>query len=71
MTDQRMINTEEAAELRGVSERRIIALIQSGRLPAARFGNGKHAPWAMLEEDVINLPKLKPGPKAKKKRRAE
>lgn len=33
------LTTKQAAENLGVSVRRVIALIESGRLPASRFGN--------------------------------
>jgi excisionase family DNA binding protein len=63
-----VITTKEAAEKLGVSVKRVQALIQAGRLPAARFGNS----YAIDEKDLKLVRNRKPGrprtnPQAKRK----
>lgn len=38
MSDERMLTTPEVAERLGISTRRVLALIHSGRLPSQQFG---------------------------------
>ena len=43
-----ILTTQEAAQRLGVSTRRVIALIEAGRLPASRFGKA----YAIQEADL-------------------
>jgi excisionase family DNA binding protein len=45
-----MITTQEAAELLGVSVRRVTALIKSGKIPSERFGRAH-----VINEDDLKL----------------
>jgi excisionase family DNA binding protein len=57
----------EAAARLGVSKRRVIALIEAGRLPAERFGNA----YVIKESDLKLVEDRKPGrpPKQASKKR--
>jgi excisionase family DNA binding protein len=55
--NQPIITTKEAAERLGVTQRRINALIESGKLPAKLFGNS----WMINEEDLALVAERKPG----------
>ncbi len=46
-----MLTTTQAADVLGVSARRVRALIQSGRLPAERIGRD----WTVRREDLDKL----------------
>jgi excisionase family DNA binding protein len=51
------LSTKDAAERLGISQRRVNALIQSGRLPAVLFGGS----WMIQEEDLRLVSDRKPG----------
>jgi excisionase family DNA binding protein len=53
----KVLTTKDAAEKLGVTQRRINALIQSGRLPAQDFGGS----WMIQEEDLQLVAERKPG----------
>jgi len=48
MAKQNLLTTKEAAEILGVHQSRIYALIDSQRLPATRFGKS----WIIQETDL-------------------
>jgi len=63
---QQLISTREAAQRLGVSQRRILALIAEGRLPAYKLGPA----WAIQGEDLAALviyPPHRPSGNARKK----
>ena len=72
-----MIGTQKAAELLGVSQRRVSALIESGKLKASRVGNM----WVIAPADLEAVRVRKPGrppaekpaakPAAKKSRKSK
>jgi excisionase family DNA binding protein len=51
------LTTSEAAAKLGVSKRRVIALIETGKLPAERFGNA----YVINEADLKLVEDRKPG----------
>ena len=53
----KMITVEEAAKRLAISRRRVLALIQSGRLPAERFANA----YALKEADLALVAERTPG----------
>jgi excisionase family DNA binding protein len=59
-----VISTNEAAEILGVTPRRVLALIESGKLPALKLGRF----YALRREDLAQVTTYgKPGrPPAKK-----
>jgi len=57
MTDERMLTTPEVAERLGISTRRVLALIQSGRLPSQQFGRDH----LIKESDLKHVKDRKPG----------
>lgn len=63
MTTERMLTTPEVAERLGVSTRRVLALIQAGRLPSQQFGRDH----VIKESDLKLVENRQPGrpPKAK------
>jgi excisionase family DNA binding protein len=52
-----MITVGEAAKRLAISRRRVLALIQMGRLPAERFGNT----YALKEADLALVAERTPG----------
>lgn len=52
-----VITTKEAAERLGITQRRINALIKSGKLPAQIFGGS----WMIEEKDLALVAERKPG----------
>jgi len=52
-----MINTSQAAKAIGVTPRRVLALIQSGRLPAVKVGRD----WVVKKSDLKLVSSRKPG----------
>jgi excisionase family DNA binding protein len=57
------LTTLEVAEKLGVTRRRILALIQAGRLPASKFGNAymvKKTDLKLVEERKVGRPKKSP-----------
>lgn len=64
MNKQNLITTAEAAEILGVHQSRIYALIKAERLPAIRFGKS----WIIEKSDLNLVKERKPGrPKKGKK----
>jgi len=63
MTDEQLLTTPEVAERLGISTRRVLALIQSGRLPSQQFGRDH----LVKENDLKLVEDRKPGrpPKVK------
>lgn len=51
------LTTSEAAKHLGISQRRVIALIESGRLPAQKVGGI----WLIRKEDLSLVEDRKPG----------
>ena len=67
-----LLTTQEVAERLGVSTRRVIALIEAGRLPASRFGKAyaiKEADLGIVAERPAGRPAkdAKPGAFGKKR----
>lgn len=58
-----MITTAQAATKLGISARRVLELIQSGRLPAKPFGRT----YAVEEKDLAKVKDRKPGRPSSKK----
>jgi excisionase family DNA binding protein len=52
-----MINTAQAAARLGISRRRVLALITSGRLPAQKVGRD----WLINPKDLDKVKERKPG----------
>lgn len=57
MTEESMLTTPEVAERLGISTRRVLALIQSGRLPSQQFGRDH----LIKESDLKLVEDRKPG----------
>lgn len=57
MTEERMLTTPEVAQRLGISTRRVLALIQSGRLPSQQFGRDH----LVKESDLKLVEDRKPG----------
>jgi excisionase family DNA binding protein len=55
--DMKLLTTNEAAAILGVTKWRIFALIRDGRLPAERFGNA----YMIKESDLKLVEDRKPG----------
>jgi excisionase family DNA binding protein len=55
------ITTQEAAELLGVTVRRIQAMITAGRLPAERVGTGRRSVFLIARADLKLVKNRKPG----------
>ena len=58
-----LLTTQEAADVLGVTRRRVLAMIRAGQIPAARFG----ASWAIRPADVERVRDRKPGRPATKR----
>lgn len=58
-----IVGTVEAAEMLGVSQRRVNQLVQSGRLPAQKLGFG----YAIFVSDLAKVKERKPGRPRKEK----
>ena len=56
-----MLSTVEAADELGVTPRRVLALIQSGSLPATRVGSR----WVIMSDSLDSVRDRKPGRKPK------
>ena len=52
-----LINTTQSAKALGISQRRVQALIQSGRLPATKVGRD----WVINKSDLKLVSVRKPG----------
>jgi excisionase family DNA binding protein len=64
MDKKNLVTTAEAAEILGVHQSRIYALIKAERLPAIRFGKS----WIIEKSDLNLVKERKPGrPKKDKK----
>lgn len=63
MGEERLLTTKEAAEILGVHQSRIYALVNSGRLKAKRFSNV----LIIKESDLEPVRERKPGRPSKKK----
>ena len=64
-----LLTTQEASERLGVSARRVIALIEAGRLPASRFGKAyaiKEADLELVAERTVGRPAKETAAPAKK-----
>ncbi len=63
MATERMLTTPEVAERLGVTTRRVLALIQAGRLPSRQYGRDH----LVKESDLTLVENRQPGrpPKAK------
>lgn len=59
---ERILTAKEAADELGVHQSRIYALVNSGRLPATRFGNA----LAIKASDIDLIRERKPGRPRKK-----
>jgi excisionase family DNA binding protein len=57
MEKQKLLTTIEAAEILGVHQSRIYALIKAKRLPATRFGKS----WIIQETDLKLVKERSPG----------
>ena len=57
MKQQKLLTTKEAADILGVHQSRIYALIDSQRLPATRFGKS----WIIQESDLKLVAERKTG----------
>jgi len=57
MTDEQLLTTPEVADRLGISTRRVLALIQSGRLPSQQFGRDH----LVKESDLKLVEDRKPG----------
>jgi excisionase family DNA binding protein len=57
MAEERMLTTPEVASRLGISTRRVLALIQSGRLPSQQFGRDH----LVKESDLKLVEDRKPG----------
>jgi excisionase family DNA binding protein len=55
--DAIMITTKKAAEILGVSPRRVTALITAGKLPAQKLGRD----WLINKKDLDKVKERKPG----------
>lgn len=64
MAQKELLSTAEAGELLGVSQRRAIQLIESGRLPATRVGKS----YIVNRADLAKVRHRKPGRPAGKKK---
>ena len=68
------LTTSQAAELLGVTRRRIVAMIASGRLPVERIGSGKQ-PVYLIAKGALKLVKDRKAGRPKgskgKKRKAD
>lgn len=53
----KLLTSKEAAERMGISTRRVVALIHSGRLPAQRLGRD----WVIKESDLALVQVRNPG----------
>lgn len=65
------LTTQQAAEKLGVTIRRINALIQSGRLPAEKFGQVhmiKESDLKLVEDRKVGRPRKAPAKKARQKK---
>ena len=60
----KLITVKEAAEILGVSRRRVQVLIQQGRLPAEKFGYM----WMIRESDLQKVKDRKTGRPPQKER---
>lgn len=59
-----MLTATQAAARLGITPRRVLALIKSGRLPAEKFGRD----WMIREQDLKLIKDRKPGfPKGQKR----
>ena len=59
-----ILTVAQAAESLGVTPRRVLALIATGRLAAVKFGNQ----WAIAPADLVSVRHRKPGWKKGRKR---
>lgn len=69
MTDDKMLTTPEVAERLGISTRRVLALIQAGRLPSQQFGRDhlvKESDLKLVEDRKPGRPRKAQGEKASK-----
>ena len=75
MEKEKLLTTPEVAERLGVSPRRVLALIASGRLPSQQFGRDhvvKESDLKLVEDRKTGRPaKAKPETAPAKKRRAK
>ena len=59
----KLLTTHDAADRLGVTDRRVRALIEGGRLPALRVGRD----WLIRAEDLRRVARRKPGRPRKKR----
>jgi len=52
-----MVSTKEAAQALGITTRRVLALIKSGRLPAVKVGRD----WVLSKDDLKLIKNRPPG----------
>lgn len=57
MSNEKILTTKEAAQILGVHQSRIYALIDSNRLKATRFGKS----WIIKESDLAEVRERKVG----------
>jgi excisionase family DNA binding protein len=57
MTEEKMLTTPEVASRLGVTTRRVLALIKSGRLPSKQYGRDH----LIKESDLSLVTERKPG----------
>lgn len=57
MSNEKILTTKEAAQILGVHQSRIYALIDSNRLKATRFGKS----WIIKESDLADVQERKVG----------
>ena len=56
-----LIRAAEAATLAGISQRRIVALINAGRLPATKTETWRGAPYLIRRGDLEKIEDRRPG----------
>lgn len=69
-----VLTTSEVADILGVTRRRIVALIASGRMPARAIGNGERPVYVISRADVDAfevLPRGRPKKEAAPKQKAK
>ncbi len=63
------LTVKEAAKRLGVGEQRVRDLINNGRLPAEKIGEGRGGNWLVREEDLALVADRKPGRPRKRRGR--
>jgi len=53
MNKRRLIDTKEASELLGVTQRTVSVWLKANKLPGFRMGRGRKSEWRLNREDLI------------------